>query len=228
MIIPAPRLAYSAKHPLFGEDFDADAIALAPTPPPDPPQVITEAMVNAAREAGYAAGMRDGKLAEANKQAAGLARALTEMTRQLELLSATIETRLATHAEAIARLMLATLRATFPQLCALHGEAEAVALARSLLPRLRRQAILIIRGSPSLLEQLKNEIPTSLMPLMTAWHWVETTGMAPGDMTIEWENGEARREGIAIEQEIDQILAACGIARPATTHQHRHGPSNVE
>jgi hypothetical protein len=131
---------------LFDNDFDLPEVV--PEPEVIEP-LFSAAEVAAAREAarrdGHAAGLQEA----ASSDATAVRQALEAIASQFKDERDAAARRADQSAEAIARLLLDSLAATFPVLCARHGEAEVRAIARAVLPALTLEPMIAVRVNPS-------------------------------------------------------------------------------
>ena len=194
---------------LFAEDFDLPQVAAAE------PEVIrptfTAGDVAAVREAAFAEG-RDLGLAEAASQHdLALDAAARSVARQLAALRIEACTAAEAAAHAVAQVLLDTLAALFPTLCARHGAAEATAVLRVLLPGLGAESALGLRANPRLLPGLRAEL-TRLDPALAArTDFVPSEIAAPGDIAMTWQHGSASRDAASLWAAVADALAPAGL-----------------
>jgi hypothetical protein len=214
-----PNDGHSLGGVLFAEDFElplpprADTPAAAPPPPPP-----TEADVQASRALGFAAGIEAG-LSEATararlaQEAASIALAQCLATAEQAAVTAAH-----TAAETAARVILTSLAALLPDLSSAHGAAEAVALARDLLPLLAHQPRLALRANSTTL--------TALEPLVAAGRitTIAADSCADGDLTIEWQHGSAARDATAVLHDLRKVLAPLAPLGQAAAPQPTTAP----
>jgi hypothetical protein len=196
---------------LFAEDFDLPG----PEHPAAEPEVIEPVFGLAQMEAGKAAAFDEGFLAG---RAALLAEDAVRLRQAVDALSAELAAaqeaaRLTGEqaAEEIARLLLASLGAVMPMLCACHGEAEAAAVARAVLPALNGEPEITIRVSPHTGPALLAEIGRIDPDLVARVRMVPTDAMKLGDLRIVWRDGMAIRDGAALWREVAAILLPQGL-----------------
>jgi len=193
---------------LFGEDFDIREIA----PEPEVIQPIFSASdVASARESawrdGHAAGVHE---AEGNEVAT--TRHVLEVIA--EAIKANHDAAIAhaeQAAEGIAHLLLDSLAAVFPALCANHGEAEARALVRIVLPPLTEESAITVRANPRIMPALATEIGRLDPDLAARVQVHECDGLAPGDVRVTWHNGAAVRDAVALWERVAMVLAPTGL-----------------
>jgi flagellar assembly protein FliH len=193
---------------LFAEDFDLPAR-------PDEPAVIapefTAQELAAAREAGFAAG-RDLGLAEAAVETeAALAVASRSVAAQITALGAEAQAAAEAAARAVAQLLLDTLAALFPTVCARHGAAEAEAVLRALVPGLATEPALALRANPRLLPGLRAELARLDPALAARTDFTPSELAAPGDIALAWQHGSAERSAAAMWAAVAGALAPAGL-----------------
>ena len=210
-------MAFDSAHPLFGEDFDRPKPVTPPpkTKPPEP--VYTAADLQTARaealREGHAAG-----LAEADSATEALARgALLTIAERLDTARAAATDIAEEAAEAVARLLMDTLAAAFPALCAGHAEGELRAIVRAVLPHLHEDPIITVRASPHMTVALTEEIAALEPDLMDRVRLIPTDAVAVGDLRIAWRAGSARRDTAQLWAEIEAVLAPAGLLSQSTS-----------
>ena len=107
-------------------------------------------------------------------------------------------------------MLLDTLAALFPALCARFGSAEAAAVARAILPALRLEPHATIRLAPALVPAITDTIQQADPSLLERLDILPDIGMAAGDIRIAWRNGAARRDVAELWTEIGDILGQAG------------------
>ncbi|OJY70943.1 MAG: hypothetical protein BGP12_07470 [Rhodospirillales bacterium 70-18] len=203
---------------LFAEDFDAPA-GVTLLDAQDDPEVIASRFpaeaVEAAREDGYAEGFRSG-LSQATQDRAEIARQLLAAIAE-RLAAAEAQARQAAEAsaEAVAGLLMASLGALFPALCARHGGGEVAALARAVLPALDSEPRITIRVSPHVTTELAAELDRLDPELRARIVLVPTDAVPPGDVRIAWQDGIARRDGAALWAQVADTLSQYGLDAPS-------------
>lgn len=195
---------------LFTEDFDVPEVA--PGPMVVEPALSADDLI-AAREAawndGHAAGLRDAEASDA----ATTRQTITAIAEQLIAERDAAAARAEQSAEAIARLLLDSLAAAFPALCARHGDAEVRAIIRAVLPALSQEPAVTVRAHPRTARSVAQEI-TRLDPDLTAHvETIECDAMPPGDVRISWRSGAATRDAAALWQQVAAVLAPAGLLR---------------
>jgi hypothetical protein len=148
-----------ANHPtvgkLFAEDFDSPEAA--PEPEVIDP-VFTLGELSAARATAWHDGHAAGLQEAAETDAAATRQALTAIVEQFAAERDEAAARAEQSAEAIARLLTASLAATFPTLCARHGDAEVRAIVRTVLPALTQETAITVRAHPRTAAAVTQEI----------------------------------------------------------------------
>jgi flagellar biosynthesis/type III secretory pathway protein FliH len=195
---------------LFGDDFDRPETA--PEPEVIEPAFSAAELANAREEAwreGNAAGLREAAASEA----AATRRAIESVAAQF----AEVHDAAAAHAEqsadAIARLLLDSLAAAFPVLCACYGEAEVQAIARSVLPALTQEQLVTVRTNPLTARSLMREIGRLDPDFAARVQIIECDAMTPGDVKISWRNGAVVRDATALWEQVAAVLAPAGLLR---------------
>ena len=85
-------------------------------------------------------------------------------------------------ADAIARLLLDSLAAAFPVLCASCGEVEVQAIVRSVLPALNQEQAVTVRTNPLTARSLLREVGRLDPDFAARVQIVECNSMTPGDV----------------------------------------------
>ncbi len=222
----APRRVTTRGLVLFDEEFDSAA-----APPGPGPDVIAPSPVSRAFTAGELAEARETAWREG--RALGLAEAAAVQEAALDAAAVSVAAQIATVREeqrraseaaaaAVAGLLLETLAALFPALCARHGAAESEAVLRAVLPGLAGVPALTLRANPSLLGRLGAEL-TRLDPDLAARTTLVASELAaPGDIALAWQNGQANREARALWNAVEAALAPAGFLAPAA-EENAHG-----
>ncbi len=213
-------------HRLFAEDFDQHS-GITVLDPPDEPELIapsfTEEAVETAREAAYAEGYSRG-LSQATQDRAEIAsQLLAGIARRLADAEAAAREAADASAQAVAELLMNSLAALFPTLCARHGAGEVAALARIVLPALDREPRISLRVSPHVLPELEAELARLDPELRARITVIATDAVAPGDVRIAWQDGAAQRDGAALWAQIAATLAEYGLAAPEIQAGDRNG-----
>lgn len=196
---------------LFDEDFDLPpAHVVAPEPEIIEP-VFTAADVEAARDAAWRDG-HDTATAEMTASTTEAARqVLVQIAAQLDAACNEASTMAERSAEAIARLLMDAFAATFPALCARHGEGEIRAVVRAILPALHHEPCVTIRLEPQSASAVADEIEHLDPDLLTRVEVVSTATMTAGAVRIAWRNGSAVRDTATLWQDVTAILAPAGL-----------------
>ena len=195
---------------LFAEDFDLPP----PAPPaaPEPPRpMFTVDDLAAIREAARSEG-RDAGLAEATAQYdLALQTASRSLAAQLAMLRADARAAAETAGRAVAQLLLDTIAALFPTLCARHGAAEAEAVLRALLPGLGGAPALSLRANPRLLAGLRAELARADPDLAARTEFIPSEIAVPGDIVLSWQHGGATRDAASLWDAVADALAPAGL-----------------
>ncbi len=209
--IPARAPRPAARGILFAEDFDAPAHQAAPA---KQRPIFTAAELDATRAAAFAEG-RDSGLAEAAAQhELALDTAAAALAGRLALLREDARAAAERAAAALARLLLDTLAALFPALCARHGPAEAEAVLRALLPGLGAEPSLNLRANPRDLPALQAALARAAPALAARASFSPSEIAAPGDIALAWNHGEATRDARALWDAVAAALAPAELALP--------------
>jgi flagellar biosynthesis/type III secretory pathway protein FliH len=195
---------------LFAEDFDRPETA--PEPEAIEP-VYSAGDLAAAREAAWHDGREAGLKAAAASDAAATHRATQALIEQFAAECDAAASRAEQSAEAIARLLLDSLAATFPVLCARYGDAEVRSIVRSVLPALSQEPAVTVRAHPRTARAVRQEIARLDPEIAAHVETVECDAMPPGDVRIAWRNGSATRDAAALWQQVAEILAPAGLLR---------------
>jgi flagellar biosynthesis/type III secretory pathway protein FliH len=195
---------------LFAEDFDLPETG--PAPEVIEP-VFSAAELAAAREMGWREGHEAGLLAAAAGDAASTRATMAQIATQLCAEFEAASTRAEQQAESIARLLLASLAATFPTLSARYGDEEARAIVRSVLPALTQEPAITIRAHSDTTAAISREICQLDPDLRARVETVASEAMPPGDVRITWRNGSAVRSVDALWQQVADVLAPAGLLR---------------
>jgi len=196
---------------LFEEDFDRPA-SLAEPEVIEP--TFSAAEMASAREDAWREG-RDAGVAETAASDAAAARHAIELIAAELNAARDMAAALADQsADAIARLLLGSLAATFPALCAQHGEAEVRAIVRAVLPGLTREPAITVRVNPRNAPGVAREVERLEPGLAAHVQITELDAMPPGDVRIDWRNGAAVRDAAILWEHVAAILVPEGLLRP--------------
>jgi len=227
---------------LFAEDFDmpafleplADHQAAPDIPqepeepeipaqdPPQPaePEIITPRYsaedLEIARGDGYAQGWQEGW--QEGQQAARAER--EEMVRLLlsgiaqNLAQSAADAREVSEAcaEATAMMFMQCLSSLLPSLCARHGPSEAAAVARCILPSLKREPRVAVRVNPTAVADMQ-AVLSGLDPEFASRIEVSAVQtMASGDVHVSWQDGEAVRDSRMMLGQVNEALAMLRVS----------------
>jgi flagellar biosynthesis/type III secretory pathway protein FliH len=212
---------------LFAEDFDVDgfgaAVAEATTPASAAPGYGAED-IEAARVHGWEAGRIAARHELEAADEARVRQAIARLAVELDAASAAAVAVADKTATAIARLLMSTLGAVLPTLCAAHGEAEAIAVARAILPGLAGEPVITIRANPHTAPALGREIARLDPDLPARVRLLPTDALLPGDVRIAWQDGTAARDTTELWNEIVAVLTGDGLIHPnQAAGVSRHG-----
>jgi flagellar biosynthesis/type III secretory pathway protein FliH len=195
---------------LFEEDFDRPESAAEPEVI-DP--IFSAADLADAREAAWRAGNAAGAEEAAAGDAAAARRAIESIATQFADARDAAATLAEQTADAIARLLLDSLAAAFPVLCASCGEVEVQAIVRSVLPALNQEQAVTVRTNPLTARSLLREVGRLDPDFATRVQIVECDSMTPGDVKISWRNGAVVRDATGLWEQVAAILAPAGLLR---------------
>ncbi len=193
---------------LFAEDFDRPSPALE--------SEVVEPMFSAgelaaAREAAWRDGRDAGLREAAASDAATTHRAMAAFAEQFAAACDAAAARAESSAEAIARLLLESLAAAFPALCARYGDAEVRAIVRTVLPALTQEPAITVRAHPHTARELAQEIARLDADMAEHVHAIECDAMPVGDVRIAWRNGAAKRDAADLWRQVAAVLAPAGL-----------------
>ena len=228
---------------LYAEDFDAGpsashlsasrlAAAEAENAAPEEAEPsFSLAERDAARAEGLAAGAaaERARLAAESAAASAAARARTLDALAEALTKAREAAREVTLevAEALAQAVLSLVAAGLPALCAAHGEGEARALLRGLLPALGAEPRITVRLNPRLLEPVGADLAGLDPEIAAAVQLVPTKECAPGDVRVSWESGLCQRNADAACAAVREALASLDLFLPQPALAEAPGPNST-
>jgi flagellar assembly protein FliH len=195
---------------LFTDDFDLpDA---APEPEAIEP-VFSAAEVANEREAAWRQGRASGLQEAAAADAAATRQAIESVAAQFAAARDAAAALAEQGADAIARLLLDSLAATFPVLCARYGEAEVQAIVRAVLPALTQEQAITVRVHPRTAPSIAHEISRLDPDLAARVQIAACDAMPRGDVRVAWRNGATGRHAAALWEQVAAILAPAGLLR---------------
>jgi flagellar assembly protein FliH len=195
---------------LFAEDFDRTGAA--PEPEVIEPVFSADELATA-RETAWRDGREAGLKEAAAGEAAATHQAMTALAEQFAAECTAASGRAEQSAEAIARLLLDSLAATFPALCARYGDAEVRAIVRTVLPGLAQEPAITVRAHPRTARAVTQETARFDPELAAQIQVIECDAMPPGDVRIAWRSGSATRDAAALWQQVAAVLAPAGLLR---------------
>jgi hypothetical protein len=195
---------------LFAEDFDMPEAV--PEPEVIEPLFSADELATA-REAAWRDGHEAGLREAAESDAAATRQVTVGIVEQLKSEWEAVAAQVEESAEAIARLLLDSLAATFPSLCARYGDAEVRAIARTVLPALIQEPAITVRAHPSTVAALAPETTRLDPDIVARMQTIQCDDMTPGDVRIAWRNGVATRDAAALWQQVAEILMPAGLMR---------------
>jgi flagellar assembly protein FliH len=202
---------------LYIEDFDApapeEAEQLAPPEPVPQDPVFSAADIEAAHAAGRREGM-EAALADALLVQGQLQAASTQaLADSLDAARAALERVAAHHADQASRAVLAILRAAIPATMAAHGKTEIEGVVQALLPGLRCEPDLRVRTHPDNADFVRETLIDMLGADGGVLSVSPAPSLAPGDIQILWEDGQARRDCASIYADIATALAPLDLPK---------------
>lgn len=215
---------------LFDRSFDLpDAPRNAPRKPPPPlaEPTFSKAELDAAREAGVAAG-RAAALAEAaQSNEARIAASLSNMALGLKVILAARQR----YAEDAQRGALETLRAllakALPALCRKAPLAEIEAMVVECLREAFDEPRVVLRVADGVFEAMQPRLEAVVAASGFAGKIVllADAALAPGDARVEWADGGAERDTRRLMHDIDEALARAldSIPVPGTSPPEENG-----
>jgi flagellar biosynthesis/type III secretory pathway protein FliH len=207
---------------LFAEDFDLPP-KRNPVPEPEIIEpVFAAADLEAARKQAWQAGHDAASESAEHAMQAVLGDAAAAIVAALADARAQAATLAHLAADELARLLLDSLAAAFPALCARHGEAELRALIRILLPALSQEPAVTIRLNPDNVVAVLQAMQRLDPELADRVQVVASETIARGDTRITWRNGQAVRDAAAVWAQVAEILAPSGLLSYATTKEVEH------
>jgi flagellar biosynthesis/type III secretory pathway protein FliH len=195
---------------LFAEDFDDAPEAVVVAAPPEPEiiaPVFTLEDIEAVRRRAHA----EGRAAAAAATGAAVQAALGEIAATLGRIEAEAEAEAERGAEETSRLLLDILLTLLPATCARHAETEVRAVARAVLPALRRPAAITVRVHPELVPAMRDEIDRFDPDLAGKISVIPVETMTPSDVRANWMNGSAIRDMRTTWREVAAALRSCGL-----------------
>ena len=208
---------------LFAEDFEFEDAAPEPVAAVPVPAYGDEDIA-VARLQGFEAGRIAARREIEAEGEVRLRHAMVKLGVQLDAATEAARNAAEDTADAIARLLLSTLGAVLPALCAAHGEAEAVMVARAVLPALTAEPAITVRAHPRTLPALEREITRIDPDLMPRVRRLPVEAMLPGDVRIAWQDGAAVRDTTALWNDIVAVLIDNELIQPnPSPGASRHG-----
>lgn len=200
---------------LFAEDFDQTSEA--EQEPEVIPPVFTAAELDEARADARNEGRDAGFVEATARHEAALGQAAESLAAQLAAIHADIRQHAEYHAMMVARLLLDTLAALFPALCARHGPEEARALCNAVLPGILDEPRITFSAHPAWAPLLAQHVEELDPQLAARTKIVTAESMVPGDVRIVWSHGSASRDAAGLWQRVADILVEAGVLTPEPT-----------
>ena len=207
--------SHSLSGVLYAEDFDAPEPAsppraAQPMPVPAEPVVIEPTFSLTDLQRATERARQEERMAA--RQQAEQDAAVLRTQALVQLADAVAQSRsdaariAAEAADATAQTLLATVAALLPVLSATHGQAEAAALLRLLLPAMANEPRLTVRAHPELVTSLRQETRTLLEAGNTVVEWIDSETMVPGDIAVRWQDGSMIRDTNALCAQVHALL----------------------
>lgn len=207
--------SHSLSGVLYAEDFDAPELVSAPRaaqpiPMPAEPVVIEPTFSLTDLQRATERARQEERMAA--RQQAEQDAAVLRTQALVQLADAVAQSRseaariAAEAADATAQTLLATIAALLPAFSATHGEAEAAALLRLLLPAMANELRLTVRAHPALIASLRQETGTLLEAGNTVVEWIDSETMVPGDIAVRWQDGSMIRDTNALCAKVHALL----------------------
>jgi flagellar assembly protein FliH len=189
---------------LFAEDFDLPLCAEEPAA-----ATFSLAALESARAEAWAEGHAAGIAEATAEHATALGRAARSTAEQIAAIRSEALNLAEAHAEAVARLWLDTLASLFPALCRRHGEGEALALVKLVLPGLAGEPVITVRADPALAEHLANVIEAREPGCVRI---IANETALPGDIRISWNSGLASRDAMELWEQVAAVFASADLS----------------
>lgn len=207
---------------LFAEDFDSPNgfTALddsAETPESEVARITPEDLAGA-REQAYAEGLERGLAQAAADRAEVTRQMLSAIGDRLMTAQAAAKQVAEDSAGAIARLLLGSLATMIPATCARYGENEVLAMARTILPTLAREPQIILKVSPHVAEAVAQELSRLDEGIAGKVSLVPTDTVAPGDVQIDWADGNMTRNSGDLWRRVVDTLAPLDLLPAESLH----------
>ncbi len=199
---------------LFLEDFEAPEVPPAPEPVVMPPLFTDADLAQACAEA-QAAGYERGLAQARDESAEATRRAIEAIASALSTASDTVARTAECHADAMAALLMGSLRTALPTLCQGFGAQEAAAIATLLRPGLCRYPAVRVCANRETRPELERALCSGLRELAgdlcERLSFVDAPDVAPGDVRLEWDTGAASRDTERIWTDIAAVLSPLGL-----------------
>ncbi|MBW4091838.1 MAG: hypothetical protein HIU82_12145 [Proteobacteria bacterium] len=195
---------------LFAEDFDLPEDAAPPVPEAARPCFTADELADV-RATAYAEGRELGFAEAAGEHEVALETAARAVAAQLAALRTDAHAAAEAAAYTVAQLLLDSLGALFPTLCARHGAAEAQAVLRAILPGLGCEPALTLRANPRILPALRTELTRLDPELAGRTQFVPSEIAAIGDIAMSWQHGSATRDAAALWSAVADALGLAAL-----------------
>jgi len=193
------------------EDFDRPAPLRAM---PQPERLFTAAEMEAAcvqaRADGQAAGAAAHALADTAEPDPETTALLTRLAEEAAAFPQAWRQEVQASATALAQLLCAALATAFPVLCARHGPAELVAVAREVIAAMPHAPDLRVHVAPANTARLESML-AQMQHNDGTIHLIPEDGMGPADLRLRWRHGAAERNAAELWTRITEILVPQGL-----------------
>jgi len=210
-MLAEPRPAQMAELlKFFGEDFGADAADPSDEAASDEtaaPPIDPEAI----REAAYQEGLRDGIERADSERNRTVARTLASLEQHLDQAQYQAAQETDRAARSIANLLIQTLMKILPTACARFGAAEIAGVARAVLPGLRQEPRVVLAVHPAIAPDVEAELARLGDDVRARAVLAPSESMAPGDISITWQDGSAARDTNDLMQCIAALFTQYGL-----------------
>ncbi len=196
---------------LFAEDFDLPEHPEPQAEPEAAEPVFDRTELEAAKAAAFDEGAAAGRAELIAQDMVGLRLAVGALADELSAARDAARMIGERAAEEVARLLMAALGAVLPVWCEAHGDREACAVARTVLPALMGEPEITVRTHARTAPALMAEIARIDPDIASRVRMVPTDALAPGDLRIAWKDGLAVRDAAALWREVAAILVPQGL-----------------
>ena len=214
---------------LYAEDFgvDLDPVPPPPASPSDQPELapadLPPALTQADLDDACRRAVQVAEAAWSVSAAARRAETLAAIASELAGAQAAAAYQIDAVADGIARTVLSMLAGALPQFCRAHGDGEVRALVGRFAPLLARNAHLVVRVHPALIDAIGTDL-AALDDSLAAQIELRPANLPPGDVRVAWEDGSLVRDTASICAVLQDGLAQLGLVNPV---EHNHYETNT-